>query len=151
MINGANQATFYVLPFYGKHPDEYPRFRDCFVGELHNTKERNAYGLPVRETRGIDVISIYLRIGRGNRPDYVKEIEELRSHPLYVKDYDDDFDNTFAIFTFKVPEEWQGDYKLILSGKIQETSPRYYDQLIKIYPKLEDRFKILFKKDEQEN
>ncbi len=29
MINGVNPATFFILPMLGKHPDEYPRFRDC--------------------------------------------------------------------------------------------------------------------------
>lgn len=36
MINGVNQATFYILPMLGKHPDEYPRFRDCFTGKTKN-------------------------------------------------------------------------------------------------------------------
>lgn len=33
MVNGMNQATFFVLPMLGRHPDEYPRFRDCFAGK----------------------------------------------------------------------------------------------------------------------
>jgi hypothetical protein len=32
MMNGANPATFFILPMLGeKHPEQYPRFRDCFV------------------------------------------------------------------------------------------------------------------------
>ena len=33
LINGVNLATFIILPMLGKHPDEYPRFRDCFIAE----------------------------------------------------------------------------------------------------------------------
>lgn len=33
MLNGVNPCTFLILPMLGKHPDEYPRFRDCFIEE----------------------------------------------------------------------------------------------------------------------
>lgn len=33
MLHGVNPATFLILPMLGKHPDEYPRFRDCFITE----------------------------------------------------------------------------------------------------------------------
>ena len=49
MINGVNPATFLFLPMLGKHPDEYPRFRDCFISE--------------DETQKI----VFTRVGGGNR------------------------------------------------------------------------------------
>ncbi len=49
MINGVNPATFFILPMLGKHPDEYPRFRDCFVGE---------------DQKSIEILT---RVGGGNR------------------------------------------------------------------------------------
>ena len=47
----------------------------------------------------------------------------LKKHPLYVRDWDDDFDETYAYFEFNVPEaykpltrklfKWQGEPKAI--------------------------------------
>ena len=37
MLHGVNPSTFFILPMLGeKHPDEYPRFRDCFIGDDKN-------------------------------------------------------------------------------------------------------------------
>lgn len=47
MINGVNPATFIILPMLGKHPDEYPRFRDCFIKD--------------------GMIEVYTRVGGNNR------------------------------------------------------------------------------------
>ena len=33
MMHGCNQSTFSILPMLGKHPDKYPRFRDCFCSD----------------------------------------------------------------------------------------------------------------------
>ena len=35
MICGVKPATFFVLPMLGEghHPDTWPRFRDCFLGD----------------------------------------------------------------------------------------------------------------------
>ena len=75
MMNGATPATFIILPMLGKHPDEYPRFRDCFTGD---------------EEQGIeDAIIIYTRTGGGNRGDYEEEIKEMQSMKGYQQDYDD--------------------------------------------------------------
>lgn len=50
-------------------------------------------------------VILYTRIGGGNRPDYSDVIKELRSNKNYIKDYDDEFDSTFASFEFKIPED----------------------------------------------
>lgn len=146
MLNGVNPATFYILPILGKHPDSYPRFRDCFVGELTNSKDEvDMFGIPVKKVSGEKLISVYTRVGGGNRDGYEAEIEELRSMKGYVKDYDDDFDSTFATFVFKVPEDYETDYDLILENRLAETSKKYQKLLVKVYPKLKSEFKEIFK------
>ena len=82
MINGVNPAAFIFLPMLGKHPDEYPRFRDCFLRDKGD---------------GEHSILVYTRVGGGNREGYAIEIAELMSMPEYLGDEDDDFDSTFAI------------------------------------------------------
>ena len=124
-MNGINSATLFILPMLGeKHPDEYPRFRDCFT-------ENNE-------------IHVYTRVGGGNRGEGYGE-EELQSHPNYLRDEDDDFDNTYATYIFSVPQEWQKDYDLILKGKILETSEAYQQRLRTVFPKLAEKFDMIFK------
>lgn len=128
MINGANPATFFILPMLGeKHPESYPRFRDCFVNNDNGKPE----------------IHVYTRVGGGNRGDGYGE-EELYKHPNFLSTFDDDFDSTYATYTFSVPEEWKKDFDLITDGKIKEISPEYKDRLYKVFPKLKETFDKLF-------
>lgn len=145
VINGVNPATFFILPMLGeKHPDKYPRFRDCFVGELSNSDENDQFGIPLKKRDSSKTISVYTRVGGGNRDDYENEINELRSHPNYIRDYDDDFDSTFATFLFSVPKEFETDYDLILSGELKKISEQYKSRLYAVFPKLKEQFDRMF-------
>ena len=134
LVSGVNPCTFFVLPMLGKHPDLYPRFRDCFVKD----DERPKYDKH---------IFVYTRVGGGNRDSYEDEITELRHMPGYVTDYDDLFDSTYATFIFEVPEELKADYELILAGKIKEISDSYKQKLYDVFPKLKEQFDHIFKSD----
>lgn len=127
LINGVNPTTFFFLPMLGKHPDEYPRFRDCFIGEDHNS------------------IIVYTRVGGNNRNCGFGE-EELYKHPNFIRTYDDDFDNTYGYYVFSIPDEWQDDFKALLTK--EKVSDAYLEQMCKVFPKLEDKFRSMFKKDE---
>lgn len=145
VINGVNPATFFILPMLGeKHPDKYPRFRDCFVGELSNSDGNDQFGIPLKKRDSSKTISVYTRVGGGNRDDYENEINELRSHPNYIRDYDDDFDSTFATFLFSVPKEFETDYDLILSGELKKISEQYKSRLYAVFPKLKEQFDRMF-------
>jgi len=130
MMNGVSQATFFILPMLGKHPDEYPRFRDCFT----NDEEHPEYK---------DHIHIYTRVGGGNR-GYGYGEDKLMKEEGFVTTFDDSFDSTYATYVFKVPEKFKKDYELIIAGKITETSKEYKEILYKVYPKLKDRFNQIF-------
>lgn len=143
-INGVNPSTFFILPMLGKHPDEYPRFRDCFTGELENSEENDQFGIPKKKTSEEEVISVYTRVGGGNREDYESEIESMQNMPTYLKDYDDDFDSTFATFVFSIPEEFKEDFDKIKNGKIKEISPDYKERLYIVFPKLKETFDKIF-------
>lgn len=124
MINGVNPATFFILPMLGeKHPDNYPRFRDCFVdnNEIH----------------------VYTRVGGGNRNCEFGE-EKLQQHPNYLRDFDDEYDSTYATYVFSIPDEFKNDFDLITSGKIKEISEVYKERLYKVYPKLKETFDKIF-------
>lgn len=128
MVNGVNQATFWVLPMLGKHPDEYPRFRDCFISDSEHPQWN-------------EHIHIYTRVGGGNREDYVVEISELQEMHGYVTDYDDYFDSTYASFVFVVPAKWKKDFNHIVQGEFSEISQEYLNEVCKVYPKLAEQVK----------
>lgn len=135
MLCGMSSATFFILPMLGKHPEEYPRFRDCFTSDGEHPKYDKH-------------IHIYTRTGGGNREGYADENNKMRSMPGYVTDFDDSFDCTYASWVFKVPERWQADFDLIESGKIKEVSKEYQEELRRVFPKLNEKFDELFSAEE---
>lgn len=120
MINGVNPSAFYILPSLGKHPDEYPRFRDC----------------------GYDgnIITVLTRTGGGNREDYEQENQALCDMPTFITDSDLKEDNTFATWEFAVPEQWKADIDLIVGGEFAHISAAYLEQMKRVFPKLADKF-----------
>lgn len=127
LLNGVNPATFFILPMLGKHPDEYPRFRDCFVNKDNQ-------------------IVVYTRVGGGNRNNGYGE-EELYKHPDFVRTYDDDFDNTYGYYVFNVPEKWKDDFDKFF--KKQKPSEEYIEHICSIYPKITGEIKEIFSRFEE--
>lgn len=123
MMNGVNPATFFILPMLDKHPDDYPRFRDCFVNGTN--------------------IQVYTRTGGGNREAYFEANEGMKTEH-YLLDFDDQNDSTYAYFEFKVPDQWKADFDLILNNQLRSVSVEYQAQLKKVYPKLITKFEELF-------
>lgn len=108
LIHGVNPLAGVLLTMLGTEPGRIPRFRDCYFDGEH--------------------IAIYTRTGGGNRDYYESEErrreeypeqfddaasapsgpwnDDLRSLPGFVRDEDDDYDNTYATFYFAVPERF---------------------------------------------
>lgn len=122
LVNGVNPATFIILPMLDKHPDQYPRFRDCFITEDHR-------------------ICVLTRVGGGNRNCGYGE-EALYQSPYFVKTYDAEWDNTYGYYEFNVPEKWKTDFDTLLKG--EKPSKEYLEQMCKVFPKLEDQFRKQF-------
>lgn len=140
MMNGVNRAAFFMLPCLGKHPDEYPRFRDCFLEDGAESMQ------PTK-------LKLLLRVGGGNREDYSEEIEALRSDKQYMSDRDgslsEGVDGTYAWFIMKIPEEFLADIANIMIGNTCEVSEKYRDLMCEVYPKLESRFRTMFLKADE--
>lgn len=117
-IMGYNPACIYFLPMLDRKPEDYPRFRDCFLSD--DSKR----------------IVIYTRVGGGNRGCGFGE-DKLYKDPNYVTTYDDDFDNTYGSYEFNVPEKWQKDFDAILNGDFDKVSDEYKAQTKKIYPDID--------------
>lgn len=94
-----------VLGFTRENMEEFekiPRFRDAYI-----ICDEQPYHLV-----------IMTRTGGGNRDDYSESNEWLRSLPGFVKDYDDDFDSTFAHWVYVIPEKFKDVVdKTVKNGK----------------------------------
>lgn len=113
---GFNPACIFFMPMLGRKQEEWPRFRDC-----HITNENN--------------IAIYTRVGGNNRGCGYGE-EKLYEDENFIRTYDDDFDNTYATYEFKVPEKWRDDFEKLIAGKMSEVSDEYVSMLESFFPKM---------------
>ena len=141
LVNGVTPATlvfrgvtcrWFILPMLGKRPDEYPRFRDCFISD----EEHPQYD---------GHIHVYTRTGGGNREEYAEENQAMRNMPGFVADFDDPFDSTFATWVFAVPEKWQADFQTITEDTTgRAPSEEYQSQIKKVFPKIADKIDAIF-------
>lgn len=148
MVNKVNPSAFFILPLLDNgHPDNWPRFRDCFV-TVHQFKVIDGLPLmsPVDEKEEPSSIYVLLRIGGGNRSSYAAPWEKIKSHPNYKNDWDDAFDSTFCHVHFSIPDKWKDDYNKVMNSDYMKTSVEYQKLLYDTYPKLKDVFDKLFKK-----
>ncbi len=119
LMHGYNGSCIIILPMLGKHPDEYPRFRDCFTEDEEHPEYANH-------------ILVYTRVGGGNRGgEWEKFLKEI---PGFVATYDDSFDNTFGMYVYEVPEKWKADFDAIKKGLYKDISDEYWDEVKRIYP-----------------
>lgn len=102
-LHGENPDSVALLGMLKLTKNSFGRYRDIYL---------NADG-----TKMI----VYTRLGGMNRKEYRQVITNMRRHPNYIRDYDDNFDNTYAYFEFSVPEEYNKTCKLMSTGKDPET------------------------------
>lgn len=90
MVYGVNKLAGPLLAALDIDHHDVPRFRDCF---LH-----------------VDgTIVIYTRTGGGNREEYQSQNDAMKLHKYYLRDEDDRYDCTYALFHFTIPEEIKAD------------------------------------------
>jgi hypothetical protein len=119
LVHGVNPSTFLILPMLGKHPDEYYRFRDCFVSEN-------------------DTILIFTR-GKD-------EYNNLTNNPNFIKTWKWYEDETYHYYEFSVPDKWKSDFKLITENDLHNVSKEYIDEICRVYPKISDKITEIFKR-----
>lgn len=127
-LMGFNPACIIVLPMLGRTADEYPRFRDCFISE----DEKH--------------IEVFTRVGGNNRGCGYGE-EELYKDENFCTTYDDEFDETYGTYVFKVPEKWKADFERIVNGDFGSVSEEYVNLVKETYPKLTDQINKAFERD----
>lgn len=132
LLFGFNPSCITIMPMLGRKENEYPRFRDCFVTEDNN-------------------IAIYTRVGGNNRNCGFGE-EKLYEDENFIRTYDDDFDNTYATYEFKVPNKWKNDFDKIIDNKLNEVSEEYVKYVESFYPLLAEKgiIRKIFSNDSEE-
>lgn len=101
IMHGTNKYADIILLILGLIPKNLGRFRDAWF---------NAEGTE---------ITIFTRNGGGNREDYFPD--KITKHSLYLRNYDDEYDSTYAHIIFKVPEEVWDVTKILAAGKTEKT------------------------------
>ena len=86
---GTNIDAFLLLAILGINKEYFERFRDAFL--CNNGKN----------------IRIYTRTGGSNRIEYQENWKKIRKNPLYIRDYDDKLDNTYAYIEFNIPDKYK--------------------------------------------
>lgn len=99
MLFGENKETSVLLGMIGVNKEYFDRFRDI---ELINNGTR---------------IRVFTRLGGGNREGYQETWDKIQSHELYVGDYDDDFDSTYAYIEFRIPDKYKETAKKMFNGE----------------------------------
>lgn len=107
MLCGINPASIRLLESINILYSDIPRFRDVWIDKEFKK------------------IFIRARIGGVNREDYHDEIEKIKQHTLYIHDYDDSNDDTYAEFLFKFPD-YEGDK---LKKEIEEFCNNDHDKI----------------------
>jgi len=115
MMFGVNPLAKVLIKMLELKKDDVGRFRDIFYD-----KDKK-------------LIILYTRNGGGNREEYQPVFDALEAnHPHYVRDYDDDFDSTYAYVEFKVPEQFKEILdKLSVDSDKVETISEKFDRVIK--------------------
>ena len=86
LLHGFSPNAAALLHALKLDPSQIDRFRDASFGKDGDTH----------------VIHIFCRTGGGNREDCPNTV--LTTHPLYLRDHDDDYDCTYAHYYFTIPQ-----------------------------------------------
>ena len=86
---GINEEAPILLGMIGVNKQYFDRFRDIFL------------------CRNGDCIIVFTRTGGNNRKDYEENWNKIRQNSLYIVDYDDGLDETYAYIEFNIPEKYK--------------------------------------------
>ena len=118
---GVNPWAGLLLQAIGMDADSIPRFRDCYLDDDGD-------------------IVIYTRTGGGNREYYDGPNEEnsegpwnstLRDNEFFIEDVDDDFDSTYALFKFSVPDPFKAMFESLKTMGAEGDPKAKWEQVMK--------------------
>lgn len=114
---GNHPLAALVVGDIGLEVSEFGRFRDAWI-------EAD----PVSGAR----LTVYTRLGGGNRQDYKDIIHSLQAHPRYRGDRDDSFDSTYASFYFAPSQKLAEVLDDNPLPAMVDTDQRWHDRLAQL-------------------
>lgn len=111
MLFGMNEDYAVLLGMLKLNKEYFDRFRDIELIE-DGTK-----------------IRVMTRLGGGNREDYEDAWNKIRNYELYIKDYDDDFDCTYAYIEYSIPDRFKETAKKMFKGEPVSFSDKFNKEL----------------------
>lgn len=114
MLFGINEDTDTLLKILNVNKEDFNRFRDI---ELTNNGT---------------ILRVFTRCGGYNRNEYKVYWNKIRKHPLYLKDYDDTFDNTYAYIEFKVPQEYKEKTRKMFKEEPKPFEEKFKKELVEM-------------------
>lgn len=111
MLFGTNEDTPVLLGIIEVNKEYFTRFRD------------------IELTKAGEVIRVFTRIGGEYRKVYKETWQKIRNHKLYIKDYDDSFDETYAYIEFSVPERFIETTRKMFKGEPESFENRFKKEL----------------------
>ena len=111
LLFGTNEDASALLEMLEVNKEYFVRFRDI---ELISNGE---------------IIRVFTRLGGGNREEYKETWKKIQRHELYIKDYDDNFDETYAYIEFRVPEKFLETTKKMFKGEPESFETKFKKEI----------------------
>lgn len=92
---GENENAMALLGMIELTRNDFQRYRDTYLN------------------KSATIITVVARIGGDNRKSHRQVFTNVRKNKWYIRDFDDNFDNTYTYIQFKVPEKYQYTCKKI--------------------------------------
>lgn len=92
---GENENTMALLGMIELTRNDFQRYRDVYLN------------------KSATIITVLARIGGDNRKNFKQVFINIRKNKWYIRDFDDNFDNTYTYIQFKIPEKYQYTCKMI--------------------------------------
>lgn len=108
---GINKNAHILLGMIGLNMEYFCRFRDIDI------------------IKDGTVIRVFTRLGGGNREYYKETWEKIKLNPLYLKDYDDDYDETYAYIEYDIPKFYEKTAKAMYKGEPISFKERFEKEL----------------------
>ncbi len=157
MLFGTNPASSFLMGsmgFDGTPPQDFferlEKFDESGYGEydLHSNEAKTLLQEAVdskfyptgrfrdiyfeNEEGGIPKVDLYARNGGGNREAYEYVFEILSQHPLYLTDYDDDFDCTYAYIEFKALQNVIDFFEDVKGERFERVGERFQKEIAEL-------------------
>ena len=92
---GENENAMALLGIIELTRNDFQRYRDVYLN------------------KSATIITVLARIGGDNRKNFKQVFINIRKNKWYIRDFDDNFDNTYTYIKFKIPEKYQYTCKMI--------------------------------------